>query len=275
MNKSIILHTILALAFGSTLVFAGAKEEKNVQPAPAEPAEKNWWFISATNSWVTAIDGEVGWRGMTVSADTSMSEVLDSLDLAYMTHFEFGYKRWSIGLDGVYAKLSDGASYEYGPIHGSMEMELEQAFVTARLQYRLVENEALTLDIFAGARWTYISTEVDVHTSLSFDRPALQRFNRERSRHFDFSEDWFDPIVGLRGVFNLGKACFVQLSGDIGGFGVESDLNWQAFGGIGYRFSPRISSLLGYRALGIDYEKENLKLDIVSHGPTVALMFKF
>lgn len=63
--------------------------------------------------------------------------------------------------------------------------------------------------------------------------------------------------------------------GGIGGFGVGSQLTWQAFGGIGYRFNELISAAVGYRGLGMDYTKGYFELNTVTHGPVLGLEFSW
>lgn len=63
--------------------------------------------------------------------------------------------------------------------------------------------------------------------------------------------------------------------GDVGGFGVGSDLTWQAFAGIGYGFNPRWSVTAGYRALGVDFQRSWFELDVIMHGPVVGVGLRF
>lgn len=62
---------------------------------------------------------------------------------------------------------------------------------------------------------------------------------------------------------------------DVGGFGVSSDLTWQALGGIEYRFNETWSLKAGYRAMGVDYRNAGLKLDGVPHGPAIGVGIRF
>ena len=63
--------------------------------------------------------------------------------------------------------------------------------------------------------------------------------------------------------------------GDVGGFGIGSDLAWQAFGGITYEINDTWSLKAGYRAMGVDYENGSFKLDVISHGPVVGVGIRF
>lgn len=80
------------------------------------------------------------------------------------------------------------------------------------------------------------------------------------------TDDWWDPYIGLRGRYNLNEKFYLIAKGDIGGFGIRSDLTWQAEVAIGVQLSKSIFTELGYRALGVDYEKDGLLMDTVTHG---------
>ncbi len=271
------LHLLLSVAVLGQMAATAWSETRVKETIRLEvpPAPKEWWVTLAADSWVTAVDGTLGIRGFDVSADMGMDEVLKNLEFAYMGFVEAGYRRWSLGVDGIYARLSDSQSFRRGPLSAEAKLKQEQAFITVRAQYRLVQAQRWTLDGFAGFRWNYLSFKTDLTTRLDFQHPLLERFNRTRTRNFNLSEDWFDPIVGMRSVIRLTDHWFVQTAGDIGGFGVGSRLTWQALGGIGYEFSNGFSTLVGYRALAIDYSKGNFRVDTVSHGPLVAIAYTF
>jgi hypothetical protein len=74
----------------------------------------------------------------------------------------------------------------------------------------------------------------------------------------------------------------LRLSGDIGGFGVGSQLTWQGFAGYSYEFSSgptSWSAVAGYKALGVNYSAgwgaDSRSLDVVMHGPVIGLTFKW
>ncbi|MDB6069360.1 MAG: hypothetical protein JWL81_531 [Verrucomicrobiales bacterium] len=230
-------------------------------PPPAA-AEKEWWWSSTSYAWLTDISGDLAIRDYKVPFDIGMDDVLEDLDFSYMSYSEIGYKKWSLGLDVMYAKLSDDQTFAVGPLSGEAGFELVQALVTTRLQYTAVDTGTVKLDVFTGFRWNYYDVDLTVDTG----RRDLRR---------SANEDWFDFIVGARAVVQMGDRGFFQSMGDIGGFGAESDLTWQASAGVGYHFTPHIAGLLGYRAVGVDYDKGGFLMDTVSHGPVVGLNFSF
>jgi hypothetical protein len=94
--------------------------------------------------------------------------------------------------------------------------------------------------------------------------------------------EWVDPFVGLRVRHQLAPGKELQFLGDVGGFGVGSDLTWQLFGGYSFDFAVWQSTLhgvVGYRALAVDYSQDSgaskNKLDLILHGPVVGLSFRW
>jgi hypothetical protein len=89
-----------------------------------------------------------------------------------------------------------------------------------------------------------------------------------------------DPFVGFRVRHELAPGSELQFLGDIGGFGVASDLTWQVFAGYGFDFwQSNLHGVIGYRALAVDYSQDNgtkeNNLDLILHGPVVGLSFRW
>ena len=61
---------------------------------------------------------------------------------------------------------------------------------------------------------------------------------------------------------------------DLPGFG-ESDLTWQVFATIGWRFSDWGSVVGGYRYLSLEYETAEYKADLALYGPAIGLAIRF
>jgi hypothetical protein len=231
-------------------------------PLPPAPAESSWWFRAAPYGWLTAVEGDVGIGSLTTPVDISMSDTLDSVDMTFMGIFEVGYNRWSLGVDLIYAKLSQDIEGG-GHLFDSFRFEQKQWFVTPALSYRVMDTEAYQMSVYAGARVTAMEVEL------------TGRFARggEESRVVDSS--WVDPLVGIRGQARITERSFFRYSGDVGGFGTSSDLIWNVFGGFGYNVNESVGLILGYRALGIDYSKDAFHMDVVSHGPVLGLEVRF
>ena len=93
------------------------------------------------------------------------------------------------------------------------------------------------------------------------------------------SKTWLDPMLIARLATN-GKSHFQgQFRGEVGGFGIGSDLAWQLQVLAGYRFSKLFNLSLGYRAIGLDYKsgegEEAFVYDMTTFGPMVRFGFCF
>ena len=63
--------------------------------------------------------------------------------------------------------------------------------------------------------------------------------------------------------------------GDVGGFGVGSDLTWQASGAFGWQINEAWSLELGYRYMDIDYTGGNFTFDAAEAGVFSSLTYRF
>jgi hypothetical protein len=87
------------------------------------------------------------------------------------------------------------------------------------------------------------------------------------------SESWIDPVVGLRGSIDLASGFFATAYADVGSG--ASDLTWQIYGGLGYRFNDRVLGQIGYRYLSVDYENDGFVWDVEMSGPIIGLTIRF
>ena len=86
---------------------------------------------------------------------------------------------------------------------------------------------------------------------------------------------WFDPYVGLRARYNFNKAYYTAVRGEIGGFGVGADVMWEVETVVGINLTHCIFTEIGYRALGGNFEEDNFKFDVVTHGPQITTGITF
>jgi hypothetical protein len=89
------------------------------------------------------------------------------------------------------------------------------------------------------------------------------------------SRFWVDPILGASLRYDLTRHWYGTVLGDVGGFGVGSDISWSVFGGVGYQFTDWLSVTLGYRYLHIDYDKDQFVMNGNVQGFLLGLGFHF
>ena len=256
---ALLLLPAAAASQAETHAGAGGKP---VVVEQSQPPSSSWWLRAAPYAWLTTVDGDMTLGGIEAPVDVSFADTLDSLDMTAMGVVEAGYDRWGLGVDVIYAKFSDDSRLRTR-LFDSVRLEQKQWQLTPRLSYRVIQTADYSMDVMAGARWT------------SLDLDFTLRGARGAERTLGGGRDWWDPVVGVRGRALLGDALFLDYSALVGGFGLSSDLLWDAFLGFGYRITPNFAPIVGYRGLGVDYTDGGFGVDSVTHGLLLGLELKF
>jgi hypothetical protein len=102
-----------------------------------------------------------------------------------------------------------------------------------------------------------------------------RKLRSELDTSFSLEEYWFDPYVGLGGRYNFNKAWYLTAKGDIGGFGVGSDLTWQAYGALGCQVTRSIFVEAGYRYLYTDYDHDGFLYKVTQSGVQITAGITF
>ena len=82
-------------------------------------------------------------------------------------------------------------------------------------------------------------------------------------------------MLGVIGSVDVAPKVFLKGWGFVGGFGVGSDTMVDLYGGIGYRFSDKIATTLGYRWLKLDYDHDDFLYDVRQQGIVAGMTFRF
>jgi hypothetical protein len=221
-------------------------------PASAEdPVSEDWQFRVAPYAWALAADGNVTVKGRKSDVNLSFKDIYEELNYGVMLEGEARKGRVGIIANVLYANLGDEENV--GPLKIDPDVNLFWGSFAG--YYRLgpwdLDSEAgddgpqLIVDPYVGVRYTYLDVDLDISNG----------FNRNVGN----DQDWVEPIVGLRTLWQLSPRWGLTAAGDIGGFGVGSDFAWQALGLVSYRFDLFGDSdakfAAGYRALYQDYSE--------------------
>jgi opacity protein-like surface antigen len=232
-----------------------------------------WTFELTPYLWGSAMKGDVQSGSLPkTEVDMSFSDILDVFDFGAMGTFEARKDRWGVLVDGIYVKVSDAASARRtgpGPIGATLtadaDIKLKQTILSAAATYRLVEGRS-PVDLLGGLRYSRIDVDASIEGSL---------FARTRSVQRSGDKDWVDPYVGARFQHAMSDRWTLVGYGDVGGFGVGSDLTWQASLGVNYAFTKDVSAKLGYRYLSFDYDKNNFVYDMQLQGIYLGVGIRF
>jgi hypothetical protein len=162
-----------------------------------------------------------------------------------------------------------------GPLNGRLGERLReriQEIIAARQDELRARIDAVQAAIGA-ARVAAQARLDDLKEDISDDiaKEVESKLNARAAR----TDDWWDPFIGLRARYNFNERYYVTAKGEIGGFGVGSDLTWQAEAALGCQLTPRVFTEVGYRAFGVDYEKDGLTYDVIMHGAQLTLGITF
>jgi len=141
----------------------------------------------------------------------------------------------------------------------------------ANLVQQVIQSHAeeLAVAIRAGAQAKVNQLEAQVSAEVA------NRLTNQLNRSFSFYDNWTDPLIGLRGRFNLNKAFYLTAESDVGGFGIGSDVAVQAYAALGCQITRNIFSEVGYRYLYDDFRDGNFLYQLSLHGAQVTVGVTF
>jgi hypothetical protein len=250
MKKTFLTILLLvSLILGANTAFAGESAK-----------EKNWDFqLAPLYLWMVNMDGEMGIGPIDTGVTVDFGTLFDNLETIFTVHFEGVHRsNWGFLLDISYLDIS--ASQSGGPL--ALNIDFTTILAEAGGYYRFSRDQH-AFDVLAGIRYTKMEPEI------TFTTPPLPKFDK--------TEDWVDPIVGVRYVYNFTDKWLLNLRGDIGGFGAGCDFTWNAIGFVQWQPWKYAGIFAGYRALDQDYETgsgaDRFKYDMRLHGPVLAVNF--
>jgi hypothetical protein len=89
------------------------------------------------------------------------------------------------------------------------------------------------------------------------------------------NERWLDPYVGIAFRYDLDRVFYLTGKTDIGGFGIGSEITWQAYIGLGCQFTRSIYAEAGYRYLYTDYARASFLYDVTLSGVQFTVGMRF
>lgn len=254
--KKIMMSALVA----SSLAVAGG------DIAPAEPVVETP-VVAETNAWKNEIS-IYGWlpsisatTPFPNSGDSSVDaeQIIDNLKMVFMGGYSGRNETWSVYGDLIYVDLGNSKNHTFPNNDvATVNLDMKAMLINAGVGYNVFNTDSGILDVIAGVR--YMDLEVDLDTELFVNR------NLSASQHFT------DFLVGVKGHMNINEHWYVPYEADIGTG--DSQLSWQAFAGIGYRYDWG-DVKLGYRYLEYDMEDGAIVEDLTLNGAVLGVSIKF
>ena len=159
----------------------------------------------------------------------------------------------------------------------------------ARIDEKLAEAQQTAANASAAAEAVRAAAQAAVDQARSRARKAVAKAEKKLASEIadalqdaipseiSGSESWVDPFVGFRACYNFTDRLYAITKADIGGFGISSDLIWQAYGALGYHLtkSGKTTVELGYKYMAVDYTSGGFTYDVSMSGLMLNLGMKF
>jgi len=246
--------SLIAIAALGHFAYAGG-DIVPVEPVVETPAVEDthsWKQELAIYGWFPSISATTPLPDSGESIDAS--DIIENIKMTFMGSYGARYDKWSFIGDVVYLDLGDSPNGDAAYVN----YDLKSLLINAGVGYNLIEAESGILDMIGGIRYADIEASVRTEAFL----------NRDISR----SKDFTDFFIGVKGHRNINENWYIPYEADIGTG--DTDLSWQAFAGVGYRYDWG-DVKLGYRHLELEMEDDAFVEDFVLSGPVIGASIKF
>jgi hypothetical protein len=228
--------------------------------AAGDKGDDAWHFsLAPFYLWAVSLDGEVGSGPKSTEVSADFDQIFDNLEGMFTAHAEGQKGCWGGIFDIAYLDIGSSAGLPSG---AEIKVNVINTMVEVDGFYR-IKKDAHFFDILAGFRYSDQEVKVNI-------RPGPRA---------NTNEDWWDPLVGGRWIWNFGKQWQLVGRGDIGGFGVGSEFTWNASGLLVWQPWKHVALAAGYRGLYQDYENgsgaDRYKWDVTMHGPLAGVDFRW
>jgi len=250
------------LSWSLLLFFTGY----NSLAAQSQASDKKWDFLADLYLMFPYMGGETGvGESLILPVEANPGDIFSKLKMGAMLYLEANTDKWAITSDLVYMKLNQEVTP--GIIVISGDVTAKQLIWEAAGLYRITS----FLEAGVGGRLNYLEMGIDVR------RNGIDLGTEEVTG--EKSKTWYDPVVIARLTTDINDKWLFQFRGDIGGFGIGSDLTWQLHATAGYRFTKLFQISLGYRILSTDYrsgeEPKEFLFNVNEFGPEIRFGFNF
>lgn len=239
--------------------------------AQTEEKGKKFDFLVEPYIMFPNMNGETGLGDvLNIPVNANPGDIFSRLQMAFMLNAEMKAEKWAVTSDLVYMRLNQ--DIRSGLVINSGEVTAKQFIWEAAGLYRVNS----FLEVGVGGRLNSLDMEVDVVVNdppIGGGEAVVRTFSRSQT------ETWYDPIIVTRLATDFKEKWQLQFRGDIGGFGIGSDLTWQLQGSVGYRFSELFLLTAGYRVIYMDFESGQTPrafvFDMHQFGPMIKFGFNF
>ncbi len=225
--------------------------------APAAPAAENdqaeTWQVNFTPYlFLAGVSGSVSAGELTAPINSSFSDILKNLRAGLFLSLSARKGQWGYLADFEFISLEGSGS-------GRVPADLTMDTLIGEADLTFSPESAPSLRFLGGLR------VFDLDQTLSVDGdPSLGT-----------STTVLDPILGAVGLWRIDDNWHYEMRGDIGGFGISSELTYQLMMEFQWRISDSVGLPFGYRVISYQIQKDSVRLDTRLAGLFVGVDIRF
>jgi len=228
--------------------------------------EGEWQHTAIVYGMGAAIDGKAQIGDLAVPVDVGISDVFDALEFGAMAAYRADNGTWSYTIDATFMGLGGSSQSDGGLVRGNMD--LDQATLMGTVGRRWTEN----LEFLFSLAYFDLSTDLTLTTTNPISEEVT-------TRAASTDASWVDPLLGLQYSVPFADDWRFNLRGDVGGFGIGSDLSYQLLANVRWQANDKFGVVFGYRVIGFDYEdgsgQNYERYDLTEQGPLAGLTIAF
>jgi len=255
-SRTLILMAIICLPF-----FTSAQDSTtNTKPGG------KWKYLIEPYVMFPNMNGTVGLGNLPdVAVDANPDDIFSHLKFGAMLSFDAYNDKWAINSDLLYMDL--GEDVNAGTFIKSGKVSAKQ------LGWEVVGLRRVRPWLELGLGFLLNSLESGANINVADLSGGTDNLNKK------LTETWVDPMIVARIKSSPDKKFVYQFRGDIGGFGIGSELAYELQLYAGYRFSKLFQLTGGYRVISLDYTNgsgdSRFLYDVRTFGPVIRFGFNF
>lgn len=225
----------------------------------ADLTDNKWHYYGTLYIWFPGISGTVGIRGLKAGMHVTAGEIFSNFRGGIVGLFTPTYNRFSAPVDVMWMRLKDSKAIPFAPGY-SVQALLNQAIITPKVSYLLVNNPKIKIYGAAGPRIWHVGTTLNLS-------PAIL------GRGLYNGPTWTDFVMGGRFSVPLGSKATVDILGDAGEGGAT--LDYQVAGFVNYQLKPKWALQGGWRYMTVHYGNNGNLFNATIQGIVLGATYKF
>ena len=137
----------------------------SIASSDTDLTDNKWHVYSTGYLWIPGVHGTVGVRGFEASMHVTAGEIFSNFRGGFVGVFIPSYNRFSAPIDIMWMRLKDSKAIPFAPAY-SVQALLNQAIITPKVSYLLVNNPKMKIYGTAGPRIWHVGTTLNLSPTI-------------------------------------------------------------------------------------------------------------